>query len=475
MKSVLMIAYDFPPEGHAGVYRPLRFVRNLPSYGWKSTVIAAGGTLLQRPDPGLLAQLPDDTEVIRPIQPDDVWQSIQRRRARQLQPVAPPGTEVGAQQASVRSGRVRAAARELVRRLEACWYHPDMQARWIRPAVDAGIKVCGGARPEVIWATGPPWSSFVVAQQVARHTGIPYILDFRTSWTIVPSPTEAIRPFWAQRRDRRLLRELFAGAHAVTFFYEAEAECFWRRYRGCLTASRIHIIPNGFDGAVDDCALPGGETFRVLYTGTLSDYRYETFLEALSMLRQRQPEYARHVSVSFVGEGGAEVALLAKQLNVSDMVSTAAPVSYAEVNRLQRRAHALLMFERRPSMKGFELLAGAKLFGYLRAGRPILGVVPEGEAARVLRDVGVSTIGDPDSPVLICAALESMLKHWSTGTLSALVPTASACERYSGRAQTAALARALEGLPPVKLFTPGAVDIVPSLRAELARDAHSVT
>ena len=27
MKSVLMIAYGFPPEGNAGVYRPLRFLR----------------------------------------------------------------------------------------------------------------------------------------------------------------------------------------------------------------------------------------------------------------------------------------------------------------------------------------------------------------------------------------------------------------------------------------------------------------
>jgi len=38
MKSVVMI-YGFPPEGSAGVYRPLRFVRHLPSFGWHPTVI----------------------------------------------------------------------------------------------------------------------------------------------------------------------------------------------------------------------------------------------------------------------------------------------------------------------------------------------------------------------------------------------------------------------------------------------------
>ena len=40
MKSVLMIASWFPPEGNAAVYRPLRSLRNLPAYGWQGRVIA---------------------------------------------------------------------------------------------------------------------------------------------------------------------------------------------------------------------------------------------------------------------------------------------------------------------------------------------------------------------------------------------------------------------------------------------------
>jgi hypothetical protein len=40
MRSVIMIAYCFPPEGNAGVYRPLRFVRYLPTMDWNASVIA---------------------------------------------------------------------------------------------------------------------------------------------------------------------------------------------------------------------------------------------------------------------------------------------------------------------------------------------------------------------------------------------------------------------------------------------------
>ena len=48
MKSVVMIAYNFPPDGEAGTYRSLRFVRHLPHAGWQPTVIAAQKTRYER-------------------------------------------------------------------------------------------------------------------------------------------------------------------------------------------------------------------------------------------------------------------------------------------------------------------------------------------------------------------------------------------------------------------------------------------
>ena len=140
---------------------------------------------------------------------------------------------------------------------------PDMQRPWIGPAVRATLELCSRRRPDVLWATGPPWSAFVVAERVAKRTGIPYVLDFRTSWTIVPSPFEAIRPGWAQRADRRQLRRLLAGAQAVTFFYPAEAECFWRLYKGALDVSRVHVIPNGFDGDVEPYVDPATTSLKI--------------------------------------------------------------------------------------------------------------------------------------------------------------------------------------------------------------------
>ena len=232
--------------------------------------------------------------------------------------------------------------------------------------------------------------------------------------------------------------------------------------------SRIHIIPNGFDGDVEAFTVPPTDTLTILYTGTLSDYGYDGFLAALVEFSRPDPARARKMRVQFVGEHDAEVVKRVCDLGLAEMVSVRPPVSHAEVARLQREAHALLMLERRPSHTGYELLAGAKLFGYLRAGKPILGVVPHGEAERVLRDVGVSTIAEATSVPAILSALNTVFESWCAGRLGMLIPDPSACLRYSGKVQTMAMVRALEGLPAAEPFIPGAVDVVPSLRPQFA-------
>jgi len=161
---------------------------------------------------------------------------------------------------------------------------------------------------------------------------------------------------------------------------------------------------------------------------------------------------------------------LAKQaaaLGLSDIVHTAGPSPQAEISRLQQEAHALLILGRKRDNKGHELLAGAKLFSYLKTGRPIVGILPQDETRKVLSRVGVSTVADSESPSEISAVLRQILAAWSEGTLSSLLPDRIACTAYSAERQTAALVRALQGGPAVEPFIPGVVEIPPSLREEI--------
>jgi hypothetical protein len=113
-------------------------------------------------------------------------------------------------------------------------------------------------------------------------------------------------------------------------------------------------------------------------------------------------------------------------------------------------------------MPGSEF-GGSKIFGYLKSGRPIVGVLPQDENTRILRSVGVSTIADAGSLTQITSVFRRLVDAWSNDALSSLIPNRAACEVYSAERQTQALTRALEGSPALDPFVPGLSAPAPSL------------
>jgi len=463
-----MIANAFPPEGAAGVYRPLRFVRHLPCSGWHPHVVAADQYYYERYDPALLAMIPHQTEVVR-VRGHDPWQAFQARRVVQLQNNG--SSRNGGSKAPLRPtfrSSVRSYLSQKLRTIEAWSYHPDRSMLWIQPAVKATVALCASKQPKIIWATAGPVSSLIVAQKASQRTGIPYMIDFRDAWTITYNKFEASRPKWAILRDRKRMYRLLEGAQAVSFRYHTEAECYWHAYPGALNASRIHIIPNGYEGTVETFDVPKGELCRILYAGTLESYRYDTLLQALKTFKHQDLDRAAHLRMSFVGEEAENLMDQASALGVADLIEISGPKSHHEITRLQSEAHGLLILGRPSTMKGYELFAGAKLFGYLKVGRPIVGILPADETRKILRRVGSSTVADADSATEIVALLKRLVDAWSNDRLHLLAPDAVACAAYSAPQQTGALVRALEGMPAVDPFLPGRVVIPPSLRRDLS-------
>jgi glycosyltransferase involved in cell wall biosynthesis len=365
--------------------------------------------------------------------------------------------------------RLRTTARALVRRAEAFCYHPDLAMPWIRPAVAAGIGAYAREPYSVVWTTAGPVSGFVVGGRIAEHLHLPYVLDFRDAWTISHNDFEALRPKWARLADRRRMYELLQGARAAVFLYESMAECYWQAYSGALDPARIHIISNGYEGEIASYDPPSDVgRCTILYSGTLTDYRYDTLLQAVCLLKQADPLAAGNLHLMFVGEGTEALLEPSERLGVMDMLEVRGPCSRAETARLQRAAHAVLVLGRPRTMKGYELFAGAKLFDYLKAGRPIVGVLPLDETRRILQRIGVTTIADADSPSQIADLLRLVLNAWSQRTVQHLLPDRAACEFYGAEQQTLALIRALDGLPSAEPFVPGRAHMPASLRWEVA-------
>ena len=174
----------------------------------------------------------------------------------------------------------------------------------------------------------------------------------------------------------------------------------------------------------------------------------------------------------FIGEGADVIATEAVQLGVSELIDAQGPVSQAEITKLMRQAHALLILARPSTMRGYELFAAAKLFGYLKTGMPIIGIVPADETRNVLLRIGVGTIADVESPVEVAAVLTNLAQAWSQDKLSSLVPDRTKCQLYSTEHQVGELTRALGGLPAAEPFVPGRTEVPASLRLHISERMH---
>lgn len=463
MKAVIMIAYGFPPEGNAGAYRPLRFVRHLPALGWQPTVVTLDAANYERYDASLLKQIPDDIKVIR-VRNRDPWQRFQDHRRRQT------ATRLGRVRAeetqeltTVCSNPLRSRLPGIIRTLESWSYHPDIAMGWIAPAAKAVAEVCSGKPIDVIWATAGPVSAFHVAAKASRRTGVPYVLDFRDAWTITFNEFDDRQPLWARWRQRRNMARFLREAQSVVFRYEAEAECYWRAYPGSLDPARVWIIPNGFDGEVKDTTPLKGEKCQILYTGTLSDYRYDTLLDAIRQLKQAFPNEAAQLNLHFVGEGSEAIALKARDFGIGEIVTAEGPVPQDALGQRMVKAHALLVLGRPPSMRGYELFAAAKLFGYLRERRPIFGVLPPDEAKAILLRLAPSMVADVNAVAEIVAVLRRLVQNWKAGTLASLVPDAEGCHAFGAAYQTEILSYALNGDRVADCFVPGRAKVPESL------------
>jgi len=212
-----MISHSFPPEGNAGTYRPLRFVRHLPALGWRPIVISEDTDRYERYDPGLLELVPKGTEIIR-VRNNDLWKQIQDRRMNRFaQRTSSMSEERVAQVHASHRRPLRSLLREGVRELEALIYRPDTAVFWVRPATNAAVKACVENKADVIWATGSPWSSFIAARRASRRTSKPYVMDLRDSWTLSYDELQQRQSEWAKARDRKLLCSLIRDAQAVVF------------------------------------------------------------------------------------------------------------------------------------------------------------------------------------------------------------------------------------------------------------------
>jgi glycosyltransferase involved in cell wall biosynthesis len=421
MRDALFLSYFFPPMGGGAVLRALKFVKYLPAFGWRPRVVAAAGGY-HAYDPTLGEEVPSEAEVI--------WAG--RRRGYD------DAADMGRARARPRPGVIAKVGRRAGLAARRFLSFPDVYAWFAGPAVREGRRWLERRPVDLIFSTAPPFTSHVVAATLAREAGVPLVLDYRDAWTDNPFTTFPT-PFhrrWARRAEDRVL----ARAAAVVAVTEGMADAFRRRVGA---AAPVRLIRNGYDEAdfAEAAAAPEGP-FTVAYAGQFYPGRMPwTFLAAAGAFAEGRALGPADFRVFFLGPMPRAVRAGVHKFGVR--VDAAGQLSHRDAVRAMRAADVNLLVI--GSQPGAGATLTGKIFEYLRAGRPILALVPpDGEAAALLREFGAGVVVEPDDAAGVEAALAAL---YDAGRREALPPP-EGLGRFDRRNLTAELAAVFDDVAP---------------------------
>ena len=445
MKRLLIITYYWPPTGGSGVQRWVKFSKYLPEFGWQPVVYTPENPEQLARDESLLADIPDCAEVIktRILEPYELYRRL-----------------TGGKKGEGEVNPVNAQQKNWKQRL-SLWvrgncFVPDPRIGWVRPSVRFLKKYLAEHPVDAVVTTGPPHSVHLIGLGLKKALGLRWIADFRDPWTEMFYYKHLGLGPAADRRHHRLEQAVLDGADAVISVSPPVAADFRAK-----TQTPVVLITNGFDE--DDFAeagepssgAPGVQFFpdpengsekildtpapqrprtkvRLVHTGLFAaDGNPLNLWDALAERCAADPAFRERLQIRLAGKVDAAVTEAIRARGLGGNLVELGYLPHDETVREQRAADILLLPLRREPEYA-KVLPG-KIFEYLAARRPVLGIGQEdGAAAAVLRDAAAGQMFDWDKKDELLAFLDA--EH----------PQTEGIEKYTRRALTAQLAELLQ-------------------------------
>ena len=363
-RRVLMVAFHFPPSGAVAAQRAHKFARYLPEFGWEPLVVA------RRPDP---------------LQPRD--ESFAGK--------PPPAEELSPREGSRLLGLLPKGWIDPLRRFFCV---PDEETGWRKLLRKRLPELIERHRPDVLWANSVPTGSLVSAAAVAREGGVPFVADFHNEWTRNMYYRPSTR--WHDAAHHRLEREVIESARVVTTLNPLHSDDLRQRF----PRSRIETIENGCDPEDYVVAAPDPARRPLVFTYAGAVYGYQN---PMPFLRALAESGLKDVEVRIVGD----------RFHQFTPGTWPFPVSFEghrthrELGEIFSKSSAFFLCLEPPAARQLP----AKLYEYLRAGRPTFAIVPrDGAAALWLSRTNAGVSADVAAPDCWAPALRDFVGSLAT-------------------------------------------------------------
>lgn len=297
--------------------------------------------------------------------------------------------------------------------------------------------------PDVVFATGGPWTSFLVGATLAKQFSRPLVLDYRDPWNCNPYYSFSSR-FLTKKSQWLEAKVCKAASHVIANTEELRQRLLeeFGELRG-----RCTWIPNGFDREV----LPVGQStagqldgqspstgYELCHFGTVYGKRTpRILLQAMWELFQEGRLKPESIRLRFVGGWDStdqECERYAAELEKHSFLRREPPISHSLCLKEMQRSSVLLVLQ-----PDSPLQVPAKIYEYVATGRPLLLIGGEGATANLVtrHALGVS------SPNQL-AAIKVLLDELTTGVRKLVQPDVTSVNRFDYRSLTGEMAAVLD-------------------------------
>jgi glycosyltransferase involved in cell wall biosynthesis len=450
MKEVLFISYYFPPIGGAGVQRSAKFAKYLPQFGWK---------------PIVLSTTADDYQIHREFQLDDS--------------VGAGLDETQYEVHCLRDPEPRRTRRllEKLRIFPLFWFflYPffwEPQVFWALAAVAKGARLIRKKKISVIYTTSGPYSSILTGLLLKWLTRKPWVVDLRDPWTMNfigmwPSVIHQKLERWFARFALRRADHVIVNTPVSKRLFE---ELLGARAKGTVS-----YVTNGYDEEdfSDSKSMQDSRVFRIAHVGSFgtgvapapkrglkrlldavkrrpkgydtTTYSARYFLEALQILAKENQVAPEGFQASLVGFVPDECKRTIEKHGLEDLVDVRGYLPHSQAIAQLENASALwLSLPMTNDGRPLPLVPG-KLYEYMRAGKPVLALIPPGDAHDFLKEAGLGFFADPRDPKDIARVLLQMYECHRNGNTE-LAPNWKFIRQFERRELTKKLAGVLEAV-----------------------------
>ncbi|MBK6877228.1 MAG: glycosyltransferase [Ignavibacteria bacterium] len=393
MNKVLIISYYFPPMGMGGVQRTLKFAKYLRDYGWEPVVLTDSPKKYYAVDMSLLNEA------------FDCGIKIERT-----------GEEI-----TDASKIVTTAPNERMRRMLSRGAQfvliPDNKKFWKKKALKKADEIWekyGGFN--IVFATAPPYTDFLVGQEIKKKYKIPLVIDYRDAWVDSPVLNYYPTPFH-KMSNMRLEKGVLKDANRIITTNRRVKELIISRYQN-IDYNEVKIIPHGFDSEDFEKAanteLPIKSKMRFTYAGSFYTRNPKFYLEGISKFFIKYPELKREVEFCFIGVVSKDFMALIKNLDIEDGVHITGYLDHIDCIRFLLASDVLFLMISRG--ENDDAAMPGKIGEYIGSRKNIIACVPEGVTKKMLEKYDAVTFTEED-PVELMDTFYKYYQLYKSGRL----------------------------------------------------------